>query len=526
MTIKGYKFFIRPVTDPESEWSRVTDGVVINPDYQYTNLLSDTDYEVAAVAVDWAGNESEMSEPLLVHTPFHDPSDDPLNTADAAAIDALMVANKGTAFGAWMATKGPKGTYMKAYGTNYTGGTNPAAGAALTLDDKMRYGSNTKMYTAVLIWEAIDNGRLSLDDTLDQFMPTLFNAHKITIHHLLQQRTGLPEAFGYGSAIGMQNGINFFLHPTSACDVIALVKGACTYSNFEPGTSYEYANTNYIVLGHILELLDEEYASSDETPRLIHQIMRDFLAVNDFVETEWPTPNSADGYYMTQPFSRGYMDNPAWATMVQTVNSLPLAWLLGFIYWTLVPALSGGWPATPYMEMTAGNTAFGGAAGCLGGTPSDLLKFAEFLADGAGLSAESQLRRDEEFCTYATFIPTAAYQGNGWMGGGLGVMSWGDWRGWIGAWLGYNTCCWYNSKTKATIVTGVNWYTGPSWDLFMRVAYQLYPESLAKPDWTMRQLDPGVEEEDTFGGGSIWAYHVPGDDEGNTDLPHAVPSYL
>ncbi len=470
-----------------------------------------------------AGNESERSAPLKVRTPAHDPADDPLGEADAAAVDAIMNTYHGPANGSLVATTGPKGSYAKAYGNNYTGGATPTAGEALTLDHKVRYGSNTKMYTAVLIWRQIDLGHLSLDDTLDQFEPDIFNADKITIHQLLQQRTGLPEAFGYGSPIGMQNGIQFFLHPTAVCNVMGLVRGACTYSNFEPGTSYEYANTNYIVLGRILELLDVEYGTS----RPIHQIVReDIIDALELTETEWPTPNSADGYYMTAPYSRGYMENPAWATMVATVNSLPLAGLLGWLYWMFVPALSGGWPAQPYMEMTAGNTEFGGAAGCLGGSINDLMKFGKALARGDLISEDSQLRRAEEFCTYARFVPTAPYQGNGWMGAGLGIMSWGDWRGWIGAWLGYNTCCWYNIKTKAVIVTGVNWYTGPSWDLFMRVAHLLYPESLGRPDWTMRQLDEMTADADEFGTGAAWLWHAPGDTEGTVELPHNVPFYL
>jgi len=522
VSIKGYKFFYRPVTDPASEWIRVTDSVQENPDYQYTNLTSDTEYELGSVAVDFANNESTMGT-VTVSTPFHDPSDDPLNAIDAAAIDTIMSTRKAPAFGSWVATIGPKGTYQKAYGKNYTGGATPTAGADLTVDDKFRYGSNTKMYTAVLIFRAIEAGHLTLETTLDEFEPTLFNASKITIHHLLQQRTGLPEAFGYGSPIGMQNGINFFLHPTSVCNVMALVRGACTYSNFEPGTGYEYSNTNYIVLGEILQQLDAEYGTS----RPIHVILRDFLAEIGLTETEWPTPNTAvaSDWYMTPPFSRGYMDNPAWSQMVQTVNSLPLAWLLGFIYWSLVPLLSGGWPAQPYMEFTAANTAFGGAAGCLGGTLEDLRKFAQFLADGAGLSAEHQLLRKEEFCTYARFTPTEPANGNGWMGAGMGVMSWGDWKGWIGAWTGYNSCCWYNDKINAVIVTAVNWYTGPSWELFMRVAYQLYPDSLGRPDWTLRG-SAGVENTSEFGEAAAWIWHAPGDGNGVVELPHDVSFYL
>ena len=524
MSIKGYKFFYRPVTDPASEWIRVTDSVQENPDYQYTNLTSDTEYELGSVAVDFANNESTMGT-VTVSTPFHDPSDDPLNATDAAAIDTIMTTYKGWAKGAWVSVSGPKGFYSKAYGTNYGGAYNvspPVAGVALTIDHKFRYGSNTKMYTAVLIFQQIDQGHLSLDDTLDQFIPDIKNNNVITVRHLLQQKTGIPSYLDYG--VGAANGQQMFLHPTSACNPVALIQGlAKTNSDFYPGTAYAYSNSNSVLLGRILEILDAQYGTS----RPIHVLFREELfAPLGLTQTEWPTPNDASSYYMTAPYSRGYMSNPAWSIMVQTVNSLPLAFLLGWLYWSLVPALSGGWPAQPYMEMTAANTAWADASGCLGGTADDLRLFAEALYRGDLLSEESKLLRKETFnATYARYTPAGAYQGNGWMGAGLGLMAWGDWRGWIGAWMGYNSCCWFNEKTGAAIVTAVSEYQGPSWDLFMRVAYQLYPDSLARPDWTLRG-SAGVENTSEFGEAAAWIWHAPGDGNGVVELPHDVPFYL
>jgi hypothetical protein len=178
------------------------------------------------------------------------------------------------------------------------------------------------------------------------------------------------------------------------------------------------------------------------------------------------------------------------------------------------------------MEMTAANTAWADASGCLGGTADDLRLFAEALYRGDLLSEESKLLRKETFnATYARYTPAGAYQGNGWMGAGLGLMAWGDWRGWIGAWMGYNSCCWFNEKTGAAIVTAVSEYQGPSWDLFMRVAYQLYPDSLARPDWTLRG-SAGVENTSEFGEAAAWIWHAPGDGNGVVELPHDVPFYL
>ena len=516
MSIKGYKFRYRPVTDPASDWIKANDTPQADPDFTYTDLSADTQYELEAQAVDNANNESEWSTPLVVTTPAHNPADDPLNAADAAALDSIVTQYKAPAFGALLSVTGPKGTYSKAYGTNYTGGTSPVAGEALTLDHKMRFGSNSKMYTAVLIFRQIDLGHLSLDDTLESFIPGIKYGNVITIYHLLLQTSGVPSYLDMGK--GMANGLQLFLHPTSACDPIALIHGVADKdSDFYPGTSYAYSNSNYTLLGRILELLDVQYGTSRDWRTIFQEDLFDPLGLT---ETEWPT-----GLYMSPPYSRGYMDNPAWATMVQTVNSLPLAWLLGAIYWAIVPSLSGGWPATPYMEFTAVNSMWGNSSGGFDGTIEDMRKFGECLARGDLLSEESKLLRKEVFTTYAKFTPAQPYQGNGWMGAGLGIMAWGDWRGWIGAFAGYNSCLWYNDKNGAVIAIAVSWYTGPSWDLFMRLAYQLHPDSLGRPDWTMRQASSFIPD-DEFGSAALWRWHAIGDEDGDANLPHKVPFYL
>lgn len=515
MSIKGYKFRYRPVTDPASDWIKANDLPLENPDFTYTGLASGTDYELQAQAVDNAGNEGSWSASLMVSTPTHTPADDPLNADDAAAVTNIITKYKGSAAGAQVATVGPKGYFSTAVGTDYTD--------ALTIDDKMRFGSNTKMYTAVLVFQQIDLGHLSLDDTLDMFIDGIKNNDRITIRHLLQQTTGIPEYLGYvgaAAAIGQQ----FFLHPTSTCDYMALIRSvAGTTSNFEPGTAYEYSNSNSRLLGKILEILDTTYGTSRDIRTIFQEELFDPLGLT---QTEWPVENSAAGYYMTAPYSRGYADNPAWATMVSTVNSLPLAGLFGWLYWMLVPALSGGWPAVATFEMTAGNTAWAGSSGCVGGTVGDMMKFGKALAAGTLLSAESQQLRKEIFTTYARYTPQNPWEGPGWMGAGLGVMSWGQWKGWIGAWLGYNTCLWYNDTNGAVIAVTANWYTAPSWDMFMRLAYQLYPETTTTiPEWILRSAT-GFAAEDEFGTGRIYIWHATGDSDGRAELAHKVPFYL
>lgn len=513
MTIKGYRFYYRQVTDPVSDWITATQDVQENPDYQFTGLSSGTEYELGVVAVDWANNESEMGT-ITVSTPVHTPADDPLSTSDATAVDAIM-AMRGNAAGSLISTRGPKGNYSKAYGGSYSGD--------LTVDHKMRYGSITKMYTALLICRQIDFGHLSLDDTLEQFEPGIKYSDIITVRDLLRQTSGVPSYLDYGS--GMQNGINMILHPTSVCNGLAMVHGvADTASLFYPGTAMAYSNSNYYLLGRILEVVDATYGSG----RKIHVILReDCFDALGLENTEWPEPNSPDGYVLSAPMSRGWMDNPAYATIVQTIMSLPLYWLLAGIYWALAPSLTGGWPLTQTFEWTAANTEWAGASGCLGGTIDDLRDFGLALARGDLLSEEMRRRRREEFVTYTRYTPAEAYQGPGWMGSGLGLFSYGKWFGWIGSWAGFGSAMFYNEETQACIAVTINWFDGlKPWDMMMRLIYQLYPETLVLPDWTLRQESAGPAATAQFGTGRVYNWHAPGDENGLVSLPHGVPSYL
>ena len=180
MTIKGYKFYIRP--DGATDWVAANSTPQENPDYTFTDLASGTDYEITAVAVDMAGNESDMATPLDVSTLAHNPTEELMSAANIATIDGIITPKLGTA-GCQVHIVGPEGYYRKAYGTAY--------GRDLTLDDKMRYGSITKCATATLILAQVDAGHLSLDDTIDQFVDGITYGDRITIQMLLMTRAGI-----------------------------------------------------------------------------------------------------------------------------------------------------------------------------------------------------------------------------------------------------------------------------------------------------------------------------------------------
>jgi D-alanyl-D-alanine carboxypeptidase len=120
---------------------------------------------------------------------------------------------------------------------------------ASTERTKYRVGSISKMFTAVLVFKAIEEGELSIDTPLSQYYPEVDQSEKITIGYLLNHRSGIP-SFTKDKA--------FFDYRTeykSHEDMLAIITSYS--SHFEPGTENEYSNSNYFLLSQILEKVYE-----------------------------------------------------------------------------------------------------------------------------------------------------------------------------------------------------------------------------------------------------------------------------
>lgn len=110
---------------------------------------------------------------------------------------------------------------------------------------KYRIGSISKMFTSVLIFKAIEEKKLTLDDKIDVYFPTLENAKIITVGNLLNHRSGVFD-FTKDESI-----VQFSLSPKTEKELLGLImKGK---SNFAPDSKGEYCNSNYVLLTFILE---------------------------------------------------------------------------------------------------------------------------------------------------------------------------------------------------------------------------------------------------------------------------------
>jgi D-alanyl-D-alanine carboxypeptidase len=135
---------------------------------------------------------------------------------------------------AWTATRG-----LTARG----GGGRP------TFADHTRVGSVTKTFTGTLILQLVDQGKLSLDDTIDRWFPTFPNASNITVRMLGTMASGINS---YTLDPTVAN--TYLSAPTTAWTPTQLIDAAASLPpTFPPGQGFQYSNSNFVMLGQIVE---------------------------------------------------------------------------------------------------------------------------------------------------------------------------------------------------------------------------------------------------------------------------------
>lgn len=170
----------------------------------------------------------------------------PFASADLAEdIDALVQEQyeNGAIHGSVLVAKNGEVVYKGAVGmANYEWDIPNAP------DTKFRLGSITKQFTATLILQLQEQGKLQVEDTisdhLDYYRDDL--GKKITIHHLLTHTSGLPNYTAFQK---------FFSDVSrDYIEVKTFVTDFCSHDlEFEPGEKWRYSNSGYFVLGAIIE---------------------------------------------------------------------------------------------------------------------------------------------------------------------------------------------------------------------------------------------------------------------------------
>ncbi|MFO1500118.1 MAG: serine hydrolase domain-containing protein [Verrucomicrobiota bacterium] len=160
-------------------------------------------------------------------------------TLDRPKLDQFFdrLAEKRKAMGSLVIAKDGNVLYTRAIGYGQINGTEKKP---LSADSRFRIASITKMFTAVMILQLVEEERLKLGDTLDQFFPQIPNAPKITIAQILAHRSGIPNSRPASKT-----------NAVTKEELLALIaKGT---PEFEPGTKHSYSNAGFFILGLLVE---------------------------------------------------------------------------------------------------------------------------------------------------------------------------------------------------------------------------------------------------------------------------------
>ena len=157
---------------------------------------------------------------------------------DSAALQILRIT--GTPSASVAVVKNGEIVYLQAYGNAKLNPDVPA-----TIDMRYAIGSISKQFTAASILILEQEGKLSLNDPVSKWMPDLTRANEVTIHELLSHTSGYQDFWPQDYVPPMM------LNPMPPHEI--LNRWAKKPLDFEPGTKWQYSNTNFVIAAQIVE---------------------------------------------------------------------------------------------------------------------------------------------------------------------------------------------------------------------------------------------------------------------------------
>ena len=197
-----------------------------------------------------------------------------------------------------------------------SGTTDLARRDPMQRDDVLRIGSTTKTFTAVLVLKLVEAGRLSLDDPLSKWFPTVPDAKAISVRDLLNHSSGIPEI--------IQKGLMKSVIPSTYWtrdELLQLI--AQDKSLFTPGSQFSYSNSNYILLGFIVEDI-----TGKPVLQLLHEQILDPLDLKNtfFIPYEPAPARLVTGFDRDLAKMPGMLEiapnNTSWATLAFTSGAM------------------------------------------------------------------------------------------------------------------------------------------------------------------------------------------------------------
>ncbi|WP_316793784.1 serine hydrolase domain-containing protein [Pedobacter frigoris] len=181
-----------------------------------------------------------------------------INTAKLDSFFNVLFDNN-RVMGSFIIAKDGKPIYHKITGYSQIEGDKKIPATSKT---QYRIGSISKTFTATMIFQLIDEKKLSLDTKLSKFFPQMPNADRITIANLLNHSSGLADH--------VNENREWIVDPHTKAEL--LDKIAKVKPHFEPGAKQQYSNGGYLLLGYIIEKITGKTYQAALKKRIIDKI--------------------------------------------------------------------------------------------------------------------------------------------------------------------------------------------------------------------------------------------------------------
>ncbi|MGW5122801.1 serine hydrolase domain-containing protein [Streptomyces sp. NPDC004069] len=158
----------------------------------------------------------------------------------------------------------------------YAGTAAMNARRPMPRDGRFRIGSATKTLTATVVLQLVGEGRMSLDDTVEQWLPGVVRGNgndgrQITVRQLLQHTSGIPDVGPQISALTSADGYRTErFHTYTPEELVGLAMRHPP--KFSPGTDWSYSNTNYILAAMIIHKVTGQSWAREVEDRIIRPL--------------------------------------------------------------------------------------------------------------------------------------------------------------------------------------------------------------------------------------------------------------
>ncbi|MFJ1705588.1 serine hydrolase domain-containing protein [Kitasatospora sp. NPDC088346] len=293
----------------------------------------------------------------------------------------------GVVVGLWLPGRG---SYVRASGVADT-----ATGTPMTTGLFSRIGSETKTFTVTALLELVDEGRIGLDDPVSRYVDGVPCGDRITLRQLAEMRSGL---FPYSSDPDFVRDLESDPHRSFTPREL-LAYGFRHDNTAGPGETFQYSNSNIVLLGLVIE-------------KVSGRALGDFLRQRVLRPARLHHTLFPRGAEFPSPHAHGYSDET---------------------------------PSGAIADATDWNPSWAWSAGAMISNLADLRRWAEVVATGELLSPRTQRER-------LKVLPTG-FPGTGY---GLGIMETGGWIGHNGSLPGYESVTVYLPSQRATLVLLLN----------------------------------------------------------------------